>query len=142
MKASISSLKNNLSAAIESTIHHSFKIITSSNDTNISEMSGFISKSNITTESNSISFSNCSLVFGIYGNSQKLITSNETHLTFAISDLIISEGLSFNLSQKPRFKKIQELAMKVTKTSITPNINLTSKDLLDVIHEKNMKRNL
>ena len=39
-------------------------------------------------------------------NTQKMMTSNETCLTVAIADLIISEGLSFNLSQKPRFKKV------------------------------------
>ena len=45
------------------------------------------------------------LIFGIDGNSQKLITSYETRLTIAIADFIISEGLPFNLSQRPRFKK-------------------------------------
>ena len=84
---------------------------------------------------------NGSLVFGIDGNSQKLITSNNTRLTIAIAGLIISEGLSFNLAQKPRFKKILELESKISKTYITPNINLISKELLDVIHEYNMKRN-
>ena len=47
-------------------------------------------------------------------NTQKIMTSNETLLTVAISDLIISEGLSFNLSQKPRFKKVLELARTVS----------------------------
>ena len=37
-------------------------------------------------------------------NTQKMITSNETHLTLVIVDLIIYEGLSFNIAQKPRFK--------------------------------------
>ena len=48
--------------------------------------------------------SNDSLIFGIDGHSQKSITSNENHITIAIADLIISEGLSFNLSRK-QFKK-------------------------------------
>ena len=43
-------------------------------------------------------------------NIQKMMTSNETRLTVAIADLIISEGLSFNLSQKAIFKKVLELA--------------------------------
>ena len=70
IKASISSLHYKSSAAIESTIHHSSKIITSSNDTNISEMSTFGSASNITTESKSINVSNGSLIFGIDDNSK------------------------------------------------------------------------
>ena len=73
---------------------------------------------------------------------KKLITSNDTRLTIAIADLIISDGLPFNLSQKPIFKKVMELSRNVLKTYIPPNRNLISKELLDVIHEHNMKRNL
>ena len=73
-------------------------------------MPGFSSASNITTEINSRTISNGSLVFGIYGHSQKPITSNKTRLTIAIADPIISKVLSFNLSQKTRFKKIMDLA--------------------------------
>ena len=50
--------------------------------------------------------------FGIDGNSQKLITSNDTCLTIAVADLIISERLPFNISKK----KIQE-GTGVTKES-------------------------
>ena len=75
-------------------------------------------------------------------NTQKMRTSNETRLTVAIANLIISEGLSFNLSQKPRFKKVMELAITVSKCYQPPNIKLISKDLLDVIHDQNMERNL
>ena len=116
IRASITSLQNKSSAAIESTIHRSSKSITSSNDTNSSLISGFYSASNISSESNSRSFSNGSLIFGIYGNAQKLIFSNDTRLTIAIADLIISEGLPFNLSQKPIFKKVLELSRNVLKT--------------------------
>ena len=52
IRASITSLQNKSSAAIESTIHHSSRIITSSNDTNSSVISGFFSASNISSESN------------------------------------------------------------------------------------------
>ena len=62
-------------------------------------------------------------------NTQKMITSNETHLTFAIADLIIPEGLSFNLSQKPRYKNVLELAITVSKCYQPPNRNIISKDL-------------
>ena len=78
-------------------------------------MSAFSSASNITTGSNSRSVSNGSLVFGIDGNYQKPITSNETYLTIDIADIIISEVLSFNISQKPRFKKVLELEKKISK---------------------------
>ena len=96
---------------------------------------------NVTTEINSRSFSNGSL-FYIYDNYQKLITSNETRLNIAIADIIISEGLSFNTAQKPRFKKILELARNVSKTYIPSNRKLIYKEILDVIHEHNTKRNL
>ena len=70
------------------------------------------------------------------------MTSNKTHLTVTIADLIISEGLSFNLSQKPRFKKVLELAINVSKCYQPPNRKLISKDIFDVIHDQNMERNL
>ena len=47
MKAYIASLYNKSSAAIKSTIHCSSESITPSNETNSSEISGFISASNI-----------------------------------------------------------------------------------------------
>ena len=70
------------------------------------------------------------------------MTSNETRLTVAITDFLISEGLSFNLSQKHRFKKVLELSRTVSKCYQPPNRKLISKDILDVIHDQNMKRNL
>ena len=70
------------------------------------------------------------------------MTSNETRLTVAITYLIISEGLSFNPSQKPRFKKVIELAITVSKCYQPLNRKHISKDLLDVIHDQNMERNL
>ena len=90
MKASMSSLQNKSSADIESTIHRSSKSITSSNYTNSYKMSGFSYASNITTEINSRSFSNGSLVFVTDGNFQKLMTSNKNCLDITIADLIIS----------------------------------------------------
>ena len=74
-------------------------------------------------------------------NFQESITSNETHLTIAIADTIISVSLSFNIHQKTRFKKVLGLARHVPKTYITPNRKVTSKELLDVIYEQNMKIN-
>ena len=45
---------------------------------------------------------------------QNMMTSNETHLTVEISDIIISEGLSFNVDQKPRFDKLIDLAINLS----------------------------
>ena len=75
-------------------------------------------------------------------NTQKMMTYNETRLTVVITNLIIYEVLSFNLSQKPRLKKVLELARTVSKCYQPPNINLISKDILNVIHDQNMERNL
>ena len=70
------------------------------------------------------------------------MTSNETLLIVAIADLIISEGLSFNLSQTSRFKKLLELAKTVSKYYKPPNRKLISKDILYVIHYQNLESNL
>ena len=64
-------------------------------------------------EINQTSSQRDSMFFMGDNNTQKMMTSNETRLTVAIADIIISEGLSFNLSQKPRFKKVLELARTV-----------------------------
>ena len=50
-------------------------------------------------------------------NTQKIITSNETHLIVKIYDLVISEGLYLNLSQKHRFKKVMYLARNLSQKS-------------------------
>ena len=70
------------------------------------------------------------------------MTSNETHLTVAITDLIISEGLSFNLSQKHMFKKVLELVRTVSKCYQPPKRKIISKYLSYVIHDHNMERSL
>ena len=69
------------------------------------------------------------------------MASNESRLIVEIADIIIYEGLSFNLSQKPRFKKVLDLARTVSKCYQPPNRKLISKDILDVIHDQNMERN-
>ena len=100
IRASITSLQNKSSAAIESTIYRISKSITSSNDTNSSVISGFSSASNLSFDSTSRSVSNGTLIFVIDGNSQKLITSNDTRLTIAISDLIIQKVFPSILPKK------------------------------------------
>ena len=75
-------------------------------------------------------------------NTQKMMTYNETCLTVSIADIIISEGLYFNISQKPRFKKVLDLDITVSKCYQPPNRKLISKDILDIIHDQNMERKL
>ena len=75
-------------------------------------------------------------------NTHKMMTFNETHLTVAIADLIISEGLSFNIAQKPRFKKFLDLARNVSKRLSTFKHKSYIQGFLDVIHDHNMERNL
>ena len=70
------------------------------------------------------------------------MASNDTRLTVTISDIIISESLYFSLSQKHRFKKVLDLARTVSKCYRPSNRKLISKDLLAVIHDQNMERNL
>ena len=72
-------------------------------------------------------------------NTQKMMTSNETHLTVAIPDLIVSEGLSFNISQ---FIKVLDLERNMKNIYQPPNRKLISKDIFDVISDQNMERNL
>ena len=83
-----------------------------------------------------------SILFMGDNNTQKMMTYNETRLTVSISDLIIPEGLSFKLSQKPRLKKLLDLARNVSKCYQPPNRNIISKDILDVSHDRNTERNL
>ena len=71
-----------------------------------------------------------------------MISSSKTHLTVAIADLIISEGLYFNLAQKPRLKKVLYLASNLPKGYNPPDRKLISKYLLGDIHDYNTKRNL
>ena len=73
---------------------------------------------------------------------QKRTASNETRFTVAITDLIISESFSLNLSQKPRFKKVLDFARTVSKSYQPSKIKLLYKYIWDVIHNQNIKRNL
>ena len=75
-------------------------------------------------------------------STQKMMNYKETRLTLAITDFNISEGPYFNLSQYPRFKKVLDLARTVSNSYQHPNINLISKDILDVIRDQNTERNL
>ena len=50
-------------------------------------------------------------------NTQKMMTLNKTRITVAIANLIISEGISFSLAQKHKFKKVLDLARNMSKFS-------------------------
>ena len=71
-----------------------------------------------------------------------MVTPNKTRCTVEIADLIISEGLSLNIFQKPRFKKVLYLERTVSKYYQPLNRNLICEDLLDVIHDHNTEMNL
>ena len=55
-------------------------------------------------------------------NTQQMMTYNETRLTVSITDLIISEGFSFNISEKPRFKNMLYLEITMSKIYQPSNI--------------------
>ena len=71
-----------------------------------------------------------------------MISFNETCLTATVADLVVSEGLSFNFDQKPRFKKVLYLERNLSKGYNPPIIKLIFKDILDVIHDQNTQRKL
>ena len=62
------------------------------------------------------------------------------HLRVRIADIIVSEDLSFNLYQKPKFKKVLDSAGNVSTSYNPPNRKIISKCLLDVIHGHNIQR--
>ena len=116
--------------------------MSSSNLTATSDTSSFRKSCRTLPDNNKITPQEVSIFFMGDHNTQKTMTSNEKRLTVAIADLIISEGLSLNISQKPRFKKVLYLERNVSKCYQPPNRKLLSKDSLDVIHDQNMERNL
>ena len=50
-------------------------------------------------------------------NTWNMMTYNDTCLTVEISDIIISEALSFNISHKPRFIKLLDLVADLVETT-------------------------
>ena len=65
-----------------------------------------------------------------------------TRLIVEISYPVISEGLSFNLAQKPRFKEVLDFAENISKGYISTNSKLIIKGLIGVIHDYNIKSRL
>ena len=140
--SSISRLQDKSSEVVESNIQRNSRGMSLSNTTAIYYSSSIRKSFSQSPESNQKTPQKGSIFFTGDNNTQKMMTYNETRLTVEIADIIISEGLSFNISQKPWFKKVLELARTVSKCYQPPNIKLISKDLLGVIHDKNMEVNL
>ena len=57
-------------------------------------------------------------------NTHKIMASNETRLTVALSYLVIYEGLSFNVAQKPSFGTVIDLETNLSKGYQPPNRKL------------------
>ena len=135
---SISRLQDKSSEAVESNIQRNSRGMFLSNTTAIYDSSSISKSFSQSPESNQNNSRRASICFMGDNNTQKMMTYNQTRLTVAIADLVISEGLSFNISQKPRFKKVLELARTVSKCYQPSKRKLIYKDILDVIHDQNM----
>ena len=99
-------------------------VCTHQNTTAVYDTSSFSTSCSKFPDRNPTTLQKGSIFFTRYNNTQKMITSNETRLTVAIVGIIISEGLSFGLSQKPRFKKVLDLARSVSKHYQPPTESL------------------
>ena len=115
MISSISRLQDKSSEVVESNIQRNSMVLYLSNNTAIYDSSYISKRFSQSPECNQITSQKGSIVFMGDNNTQKMMTSNETLLTVAIADLIISEGLYLNLSHKPRFNKVLELERTVSK---------------------------
>ena len=142
MISSISRLQDKLSEIIESSIQRNSRGMYSLNITAISDASSYIKSFSKLPESNPTTPQKSSIFFTGDNKTQKIMTSNETRLTVAITDTIISEGLSLNIYQKPKFMNVLDLTITVSKRYQPPNRKLISKDIFCVIYDQKMKRNL
>ena len=106
MISSVSRLQYNSSEVVESNIQSNSRGLYLSNNTAIYDSSSTIKSFSQYPEINQTTPQKGSFFFTGDNNTQKMMTSTETRLTVAIADLIISEELSFNISQKPRLKKV------------------------------------
>ena len=116
MISSVSRLQDKSSEVVELYIQRNSRGMHSSNITVISDTSSFITFCGKSPESNPATPQKGSIFLMGDNYTQKIMTSNETCLTVAIADLVISGGLSFNISQKPRFKKVLDFARTVSKS--------------------------
>ena len=141
MVSSISHLQYDSSEVVQLNIQRNSKGVYSSNPTATLDTSYFSTSCSTPYYRNHINPHKVLLSFIVDNNTQKR-KSSETRLTVEIGDFIISNSFSFNLFQKPRFKKVMDLAKNVSKGYQLSNRNLISKDLPYMIHNQNMKMNL
>ena len=140
--SSVSRLQDKSSEVVESNIQRNSRFLYSSNTTAIYYTSSFSISCIKYPESNPTTPQKGSIVFMGDNNTQNMMTSDDTRLTVAINDLIISDGLYFNLSPKPRLKTVLDLARTVSNCYQPPMRKLIYKDLLGVIYDHNMERSL
>ena len=104
--SSVSRLQDKLSEVVGSNIYRNSRGVYLSNIISASDTSSFSTRCSTSSDNNQIRNQKDSIfLMGDY-NKYKMMTSNYTRLTVVISDIIISEGLSFNIHQKPMFKKV------------------------------------
>ena len=89
MISSISCLQDNSSEVVESNIQHNSRSMYSSNITAKSDTTSFSTRCKKSPEGNPTTPQKGSSFFMGDNNTQKMITSNETHLTVPIAYLII-----------------------------------------------------
>ena len=104
MISSISLLQDKSSEFLESNILRNSRGISLSNITATSDTSFFSTSCTISPDNNQINPQKVSIFFMRDHNTQKMMTSKYTRLTVAIDDIIIYQGIYYNISQKPRFK--------------------------------------
>ena len=121
MISSISRLQDKSSEVAESNIQYKSSIIYSWNLTATSDTLSFSTSCSTSPYNNQITTQKVSTFLMGGHNTQKIMNSNETHLKVSISDSIIYEGVYLSLNQKPRFKKILDLVINVSKGCQTPN---------------------
>ena len=120
MISSISRLQDKSSKVVESNIQRNSRGVYSSNITATSDTSSSSTRCSTSPESSPTTPQKDSFFPMGDNNTHKMMTSNETCLTVATADIIISEGLSFNIFQKPRFKKVLDLERTSSKSYQPP----------------------
>ena len=124
----ISRLQDKSSEFVESNIQSNSRGMYSSSITATSDTSPFRKICITSPESNQTNPQKVSIFFMGENKTHEMTTSTDTRLTVLITDITISEGLYFNLSHKPRFKKVLDLEITMSKSYQTPKRNLISKD--------------
>ena len=142
MISSISRLQDKSSEVVQSKFQRNSRGMYSSNINATSDMSSFRTSCSKSPYNYQINPKNIYHIFMGDHNTQGMMTCNETRLTVAIANVIICEGISLNLSQKSSVKKLLDLERNVSKFYQPPHRKLTSKDLLDLIHDQNAETKL